>query len=136
MGKRGGRPGRGGGEAIWDRLACTDSGRGLSLLLDGFSQKHSFLHEIAHVLGAHKTSPYPDKRFDLIWSIVDRVLVKKESQQCVGLDEGLGGRHDHDTDIDPADFDMDLNEPDEDENDYADDWWFDEAGEQLVMGDA
>lgn len=92
------------------------------------SQKHSFLHEIAHVLGAHKTSPYPDKRYDIVWTIVNKVLVSKESERCSGLDEGLGGHHDRETGVDVEEAEGDLVDEDDE------DWWMDVVEEQLVLG--
>lgn len=91
-------------------------------------QKHSFLHEIAHVLGAHKTSPYPDKRYDIVWTIVSKVLVSKESEHCVGLDEGLGGHHDGETTNFEGELDFDSAED-------VDEWWMDAVEEQLVLGE-
>ncbi|GAA5984374.1 hypothetical protein JCM10908_003321 [Rhodotorula pacifica] len=61
--------------------------------------KHSYLHKIARSLGAKKTSPYPDERYDIIWTLTRRRIVRKESEQCPGLDPVVR-RHDPDLEID------------------------------------
>ena len=116
-GGRGGRPKRKGTAHILTRYT------GL--------QKHSFLHEIAHVLGAHKTSPYPDKRYDIVWTIQHKELVSKESERCVGLDEGLGGHHDPDTVVDEDGLGLELDLDGEEESD----WRMGDREDQLVLGD-
>jgi hypothetical protein len=63
-------------------------------------QKHSVLHQIAHELGAPKTSPYPDDRYDIVWTLRGNKIVKKESEQCPGIDRPYKkGRKDPDLEI-------------------------------------
>lgn len=61
-------------------------------------QKHSYLHKIARELGAKKTAPYPDDRYDIIWTLTRRRIVRKESEQCPGLDPVVR-RHDPDLEV-------------------------------------
>ncbi|KAG0663369.1 hypothetical protein C6P46_002708 [Rhodotorula mucilaginosa] len=60
--------------------------------------KHSYLHKIARELGAKKTAPYPDDRYDIIWTLTRRRIVRKESEQCPGLDPVVR-RHDPDLEV-------------------------------------
>lgn len=97
--------------------------------------KHSFLHEVAEALGARKTTPYPDKRYDIIWTVHKKQLISKESEKCDGLDDGLGGRHDPDTRI-PGLLEMDEDEDDEEEDDMWEVELGQGGGEQITFGDA
>ena len=62
-------------------------------------QKHSYLHKIARELGAKKTAPYPDDRYDIIWTLTRRRIVRKESEQCPGLDPVVRRHDDPDLEI-------------------------------------
>lgn len=111
------------------------------------TQKHSMLHKIAHELGA-KTRPYPDERcvllcllsrypssfglhrrakltpyiatcrYDIMWTLRNGRVVKKESERCPGLDPQHPRKHDGDLEIDARDK---LDEEDEEEDDEAED---------------
>ncbi|GAA6030773.1 hypothetical protein JCM8097_008870 [Rhodosporidiobolus ruineniae] len=62
--------------------------------------KHSMLNVIAHELGAPKTDPYPDDRFDIIWTIHRNRIITKESEQCPGIDKpAKKGKKDPDLEI-------------------------------------
>ncbi|GAA5982128.1 hypothetical protein JCM11641_000596 [Rhodosporidiobolus odoratus] len=70
--------------------------------------KHSMLHRIAEELGAPRTSPYPDHRYDIIWTLHHNRIVTKESEQCPGIDTPTKkGKKDPDLEIDPGHFSLD-----------------------------
>ncbi|GAA5877746.1 hypothetical protein JCM3774_000743 [Rhodotorula dairenensis] len=89
--------------------------------------KHSYLHKIARELGAKKTAPYPDDRYDIIWTLTRRRIVRKESEQCPGLDPVL--RHDPDLEIDIG-AEAGLDNDEEDEEDFVNDDDHEEEDEQ------
>ncbi|BGP57833.1 hypothetical protein JCM8202_002488 [Rhodotorula sphaerocarpa] len=100
--------------------------------------KHSYLHKIARELGAKKTAPYPDDRFDIIWTLTRRRIVRKESEQCPGLDPVV--RHDPDLEIkEEADceselaFSLEEDEPNEDEEALME-GYLGQADEQISFG--
>ncbi|BGP34866.1 hypothetical protein JCM10296v2_006690 [Rhodotorula toruloides] len=62
--------------------------------------KHSMLHKIARALGADDTSPYPDDRYDIIWTLTHRRIVKKEPERCPGLDPQKERKNDPDLEVD------------------------------------
>ncbi|GAA6012743.1 hypothetical protein JCM10207_005347 [Rhodosporidiobolus poonsookiae] len=78
--------------------------------------KHSMLHEIAHELGSPRTAPYPDDRYDIIWTLHRNRIVTKESEQCPGLDKPR--RKDPDLEVDPS---LGTGWSDEDEEEEFDD---------------
>lgn len=72
-----------------------------------------------------------------------RQLVLKESEQCDGLDDGLGGRHDPETRLPGLDGEMDEDEDNgewvlDGEMDEDDEWAVDAraAADQVMFGDA
>ncbi|GAA5942154.1 uncharacterized protein JCM15063_002019 [Sporobolomyces koalae] len=75
--------------------------------------KHSMLHTIVKALGAPKTRPYPDDRYDIMWTLHHSRLVSKESEHCPGLDLKKSRKHDPELEVPPK-FD------DEDEDDEGD----------------
>ncbi|GAA5824793.1 hypothetical protein JCM11251_005344 [Rhodosporidiobolus azoricus] len=83
--------------------------------------KHSMLHVIAHELGAPKTEPYPDDRFDIIWTLHKNNIIKKESEQCPGIDKPRNkkGRKDPDLEI-PKHGLEDAEEEDDEEEEKSD----------------
>jgi hypothetical protein len=98
-------------------------------------QKHSMLHNIAEELGAPKTSPYPDDRYDIVWTLKHHRIVKKESEQCPGIDRpSRKGKKDPDLEIparsknaeeedaeEDGDYEVDGEEEEEDELDELED---------------
>ena len=92
-------------------------------------QKHSYLHKIARELGAKKTAPYPDDRYDIIWTLTRRRIVRKESEQCPGLDPVVR-RHDPDLEIGIGIGEEAVVEEEEEEEEEAED---NESLEDLVF---
>ncbi|GAA5915689.1 hypothetical protein JCM6882_004117 [Rhodosporidiobolus microsporus] len=91
--------------------------------------KHSMLHVIAHELGAPKTEPYPDDRYDIIWTLHKNNIIKKESEQCPGIDkprDKKGGRKDPDLEIPKPRHGFEEDDDEEDEEEEAGDWAVDE----------
>lgn len=71
------------------------------------------LHVIAHELGAPKTEPYPDDRYDIVWTMRHHKLVRKESEACPGLDRPLKkGRKDPDLELPLWAEELELDEVD------------------------
>ncbi|GAA5916813.1 hypothetical protein JCM5296_006099 [Sporobolomyces johnsonii] len=86
--------------------------------------KHSMLHVIAHELGAPKTSPYPDDRYDIMWTLHHNRIITKESEQCPGIDPPPT-KHD-------PDLELDWQPTLDDDDDYDD---LDEVEDVLEMAD-
>ncbi|BGP19516.1 hypothetical protein JCM10213_003545 [Rhodosporidiobolus nylandii] len=87
--------------------------------------KHSMLHKIAHELGSPKTAPYPDDRYDIIWTLHKNRIVTKESEHCPGIDRPWKkGRKDPDLEIEPFHFaqDEDLEDDEADAGDWEENW--------------
>jgi len=95
------------------------------------------LHVIAHELGTPKTKPYPDERYDIMWTLHHSRLISKESEQCPGLDPKGRRKHDKDLKIynnlndNENDFDTEEEEEEEEEGDLDEeedefelDWMF------------
>ncbi|GAA5937213.1 hypothetical protein JCM1841_002328 [Sporobolomyces salmonicolor] len=61
--------------------------------------KHSMLHVIAQELGAPKTSPYPDDRYDIMWTLHHHRIIAKERERCPGIDPPPS-KHDPDVELD------------------------------------
>ncbi|GAA6059224.1 hypothetical protein JCM10212_006617 [Sporobolomyces blumeae] len=102
--------------------------------------KHSMLHEIAHALGAPKTTPYPDERYDIMWTLHHNRLISKESERCPGLDPRRSRKDDPDLEIDRFEVDGDESGREDLENledELELDWIFGAAGSdsQLRLAD-
>ncbi|GAA5853271.1 hypothetical protein JCM8547_000263 [Rhodosporidiobolus lusitaniae] len=95
--------------------------------------KHSMLHVIAEELGAPPTLPYPDERFDIIWTLHRNRIVTKESEQCPGIDPPpKKGRKDPDLEVDvERSFDND-----DGEDEFGGDEWelVEEESDQVEYG--
>ncbi|GAA5962900.1 hypothetical protein JCM3765_005912 [Sporobolomyces pararoseus] len=96
--------------------------------------KHSMLHEIVHTLGAPKTKPYPDDRYDIMWTLHHSRLISKESEHCPGLDPKYRKKH-HDKDLE---LDI-IQEEEEEEEDLEEeeeeielDWMFEQQQQQQL----
>jgi hypothetical protein len=91
------------------------------------------LHVIARELGTPKTKPYPDERYDIMWTLHHSRLISKESEQCPGLDPKGRRKHDKDLEIhinlngNENDYDKEEEEEedlDEEEDEFELDWMF------------
>ncbi|GAA5899910.1 uncharacterized protein JCM6883_006031 [Sporobolomyces salmoneus] len=98
--------------------------------------KHSMLNVIAHELGAPKTKPYPDERYDLMWTLHHNRLISKESEQCPGLDPKPRHKKHKFESFDSEEEEEDL---DEEEDEVELDWMFGtestEHGNQFTLND-
>ncbi|GAA5920955.1 hypothetical protein JCM3775_004021 [Rhodotorula graminis] len=95
--------------------------------------KHSMLHKIAHELGA-KTRPYPDERYDIMWTLRNGRVVKKESERCPGLDPQHPRKHDGDLEIDATSVIDDDDEEEEEEGSAWDEYDVETSAGQWQLG--
>ncbi|GAA5840401.1 hypothetical protein JCM3766R1_000279 [Sporobolomyces carnicolor] len=94
--------------------------------------KHSMLNVIAHELGAPKTRPYPDDRYDIMWTLHHSRLISKESEHCPGLDP----KRSHDDEVyDRREGEEEEEDLDGEEDELELEWMFGRPDGQWSLAD-
>lgn len=93
------------------------------------------LNVIAHELGAPKTRPYPDDRYDIMWTLHHSRLISKESEHCPGLDPKRSHDDDEDEVYDRREGEEEEEDLDGEEDELELEWMFGRPDGQWSLAD-